>query len=140
MPININDLMGDRRTIPVETRAGILNITYQPSMYSAELEDRTMTLLQNGRPHGSLAESLSFELLDWDLTETITDEDGEVVEENAKMPITLETLRSLPGELLTLIQQAINADMKPGKDETKNSDAGSHRAGKSANARNGTRR
>lgn len=129
MSIRVKDLLNDERTLVVDTKAGKLTIAYQPSLYTADLEDRVMSQLELRRPHGSLAESLVTLLKDWD----VLGEDGET------LPIDLETLRGLPGELLTLIQTEINADMNPKPDERKNSGAGSRRAAKSANARSGTR-
>lgn len=130
MPIRVQDLLNDERTIVVETKAGDMHLTYQPSAYAAELEDRSMRLIETNRPYSSLAEGLSKLVVGWDITgkvETTGDDGVAKVDENAPLPITLDVLRNLPGSLLILMQNAINADMKPKPDELKNSGAGSQK-------------
>lgn len=133
MPISVQDLLGDRRTIDVDTKAGKMSLTYQPSAYAAILEDVSMRLLETNRPYSSLATGLAQLVVAWDITGPVTvgrDDSGDDVlvgAEGETLPITLEVLRSLPGSLLVLMQNAINADMKPKPDEQKNSGAGSQR-------------
>jgi len=132
MPISVQDLLSDKRTITVETKVGNINLTYLPSAYVASLEDRSMRYIETNRPFSSLAQGLSQLVSDWDITGPLRyehDNGDEVVigEEKVVLPITLEVLTHLPGSLLVLMQTAINVDMKPKPDETKNSDAGSRK-------------
>ena len=134
MPIAVQDLMNDKRTIDVETKAGKMVVTYAPSRYVASRENTAMSYLETNRPLSSLAVGLAELLLAWDITGELKvghdvegNEDIYVGADGEVLPITLEVLQNLPGSLLILIQSTINEDMKPKSDELKNSGAGSRR-------------
>lgn len=130
MPITLDNLKKDVRTCTVEYNGETAQVTYRPSGYTPEVEDRFQTYVQSSRSSNGFAEFLAGILISWDLL----DDNGK------EFPIELEDLRTLPGRFLTIVVNAITADMQEANDENrKNSGAGSLRAVSKGNRRNGTR-
>lgn len=115
MPIRLSELTSDERTIAVEIGEELLTVTYRPGGYTPEVEDAMRSQNEKNRPGNGLAAALSRLVMEWDLTE----DNGEAVE------ISLERLRKLPVEFLTRVTNAITTDMRPRRDERKNSEGGS---------------
>ncbi len=105
MPIQIRDLSKDSKTITdYETEQGPVTFTYKPSVYSAEVEDKSREYTDDRRAATGVAYLLSLMLIDWDLL------DGE-----EKFPPTLDNLKMLPTAFLGEILEAIGADIRPGE-------------------------
>lgn len=112
--MRLSQLLGEKRTIEAEFEGDTLTLTYDPSAYTAEAEDRYMAARETQRNIGSLVEALLVLLINWDLVD----------EEGATVPIDRETLRSLPGKFLNDCMDAINEDSAPKKTKGKNSRGG----------------
>lgn len=131
MAITLDDLKRDERTCTVEYNGQSAQVTYRPSGYTPEIEDRFQTCIESARSINGFAEFLANTLVNWELL----DENGR------QFPITLEDLRTLPGRFLTTVINAITSDMREERDDNlKNSGAGSsERKTRSRSARTGFR-
>lgn len=103
--MRLSQLLSEERTLPIEMDGDILTITYNPSAYTAEAEDRYIGNRETQRNIGALAEALTALLISWDLT----DDEGETV------ALDRDTLRTLPGKFLNDVMEAINEDASPKK-------------------------
>lgn len=112
--MRLSQLMSNEKALEVEINGDILKITYDPSAFTAEAEDRYAAQRETQRNIGAMAEALDVLLLKWDLT----DDDGE------PLPINVETLRTLPGEFLGRVMEAINEDASPKQRRGRNSRGG----------------
>lgn len=112
--MRLSQLLAKERTIEVEIDGDTLTITYDPSAFTAEAEDRYAAQRETARNIGAMAEALDILLIKWDLT----DEDGKT------LPINTETLRTLPGEFLGRVMEAINEDASPKQKRGRNSRGG----------------
>ncbi len=130
MPITLDNLKQDRRTCTVEYGGETASLTYRPSGYTPEVEDRFQTFIESSRSANGFAGFLANILVEWD-----------VLDDNGKMfPITLEDLRTLPARFLTSVVNAITADMREEREENrKNSAAGLPRGASRVGRRTGTR-
>lgn len=96
MPITLGDLQSKKRTITVETIAGEVEITYRLG------EVTEAALNEHDRPgFGGIIEMLARWIERWDVL------DGE-----AMVPISTETLQTLPRSFLLDIYGAINGDTR----------------------------
>ena len=96
MPITVADLQNKRRTITVETIAGDVEITYRlGEVTEAALDEH------NTPGFGGIIALLAQWIERWDVL------DGEEM-----LPITVETLKSLPRSFLLDIYGAINGDTR----------------------------
>lgn len=96
MPISLGDLQSKKRTITVETVAGEVEITYRLG------EVTEAALDAHDKPgFGGIIELLAQWIERWDVL------DGE-----AMLPITVETLNALPRSFLLDIYGAINGDTR----------------------------
>jgi hypothetical protein len=129
MPIKLIDLAKDVRTCTVAFEDEEAEVTYRPSAYTPEIEDQLQTAIEKNRPSGGVADLLSGVILNWEVLE----EDGSEYEP------TRENLAKLPSAFLFTVINAITEDMQAEREDQKNSDAGSRRAGRRAKARSGTR-
>lgn len=89
MPLSLVDLQRNKRTIPVETPFGELEIVYRPS-----------AITQDAITSGSIYETLAEGLEVWDL-----------LDEGQMVPITVENLKALPHALILPIFHAIMEDV-----------------------------
>lgn len=102
MPIKIGSLQGEKRPLTVPYNDDEVNLHYWPAVYTADYEDRVLSLTQTERNAGALALML-FELIaDWDVTE----DDG------TPYALTLENLRIVPGTFLSPLFEAIMEDAR----------------------------
>lgn len=104
MPISISALRVDRRTITIEfNEKESLKLTYDPNKINVEREKEESDLRSQGLNIAALATGLSGIILEWDLL----DEHGK------PLPVTLETLKSLPYSALLRMNREINKDFFP---------------------------
>lgn len=123
MPIEIEDLLKDERTITVEIGGQEGQVVYRPSAMTPELE---MMLNRTSAVEG-VSTVLSELLIDWDVTIN-----GE------KAPFDYDTLIELPSDVVAGVFRAINDDMADRREERKNSGAGSPREASKAKRRGGS--
>jgi hypothetical protein len=135
MSILLSNLVLDERTIPVvvgkdqETGEDMtVMITYRPSGLTPVLESNSANLSARLGLGPGVATLLSGMLTDWD----IVNDEGETI------PTTYEGMSIIPDKVLFKIRDAIIVDLRQDKEDLKNSGGGSHRKGKSGNARTGT--
>lgn len=129
MPVRLSDLVSDTRDLAIKIAGETLNVTYRPSAYTPELEDATQGNFERNRSSGAAAAMLAGLLVEWDLV----DDDGEVIE------IEVESLRTVPAEVLFAILAEIIDDLQIGKETVKNSGARSSRRVRRASSLGGTR-
>jgi len=129
MTIKIADLMSDIRTCVVHAGEEEAEVTYRPSAYTPEIEDRLQTAVESRRPSNGIAQWLSGIVIDWD----VVDDNGE------RFPTTIEVMREMPSNFLTAVINAITDDMQSEKETRKNSGAGSPKKASLGRARSGTR-
>lgn len=103
MPIKISDLARDRRSIQVPFGDQLLEVTYLPSAFTAELEGRDAQLRAQGRPLAALALQLAESVIAWDLE----DDRGQPV------AVSREAMELLGLDALTRIHLAIRDDLLP---------------------------
>ncbi len=89
MPISLADLQRNKRTIPVKTPFGDLEVVYRPG-----------AITQEAITSGSVFETLATGIETWDLLD-----EGEMV------VITVETMRALPTALVMAIFHAMMEDV-----------------------------
>jgi hypothetical protein len=128
MPISINDLRREQRTVNFDFLGDQVSVTYRPGAVTPEVEDAMQTAQERERPANGLAEVVSMLLVEWD----VLDENGTAI------PTDLETCRTLPTEFLSAIVVAIVDDNRAGREDRKNSGGGSARRASSAKSRTGT--
>lgn len=140
MPVELSDLLGSERWIPVEVNNVTFNVAYRPGNTSlkrqAELQKRMRTLqAQRDADEEEQAEEvgkLFCEMVcNWDLTS-----------KGKPLPITAKVVtETLPGAVFSAIMEAISSDSQSGQEEKKalnaTSGASSRRGAKSAVAQNG---
>lgn len=103
MPIKLTDLVAGKRSIAIEFEAGVLNITYDPSVITADNEREEIAMRMRGLVINSLAQSLERMIVEWDLV----DDKGKPI------PIKLESLTALGYDVLNYIMRSINEDFRP---------------------------
>lgn len=115
MPILLDELESNEATAPLEIGGQTGSVTYRPYIVTPDLERRVMERAKEIGQQSALAEFLGNGLLvDWDVTR-----DDEVI------PTDYASLCGVPTVILSAALGAILAHMQPGKDERKNSSAGS---------------
>lgn len=129
MPINIHDLVSDERTIEVEWLGETFSITYQPSAYTPSAESIFVSSIKGDLPGNAFAKYLATLLVGWE----VLDDDGNEIGHD------FETLSQMPTDFLSYLFSRITDDMIAGREDRKNSGAGSPKRARSASARNGTR-
>jgi hypothetical protein len=129
MPITLQDLRREERTITLDYNGDELEITYKPSALTPEMEETIRTATERERPLSGIAQVVSMLVVDWE----VLDENG-----NHIFP-DLEFCMTLPNEFLSAVLVAVIEDNRAGREERKNLDGGSERKGGSAKSRTGTR-
>lgn len=130
MPLTLTDLMQDERTFTLTYLDEELEVTYRPSGYTPEVEDRFQSKIEANRSSNSFAEFLAGILVKWNLES----EDG------SPYPTDVSALRKLPSRFLSRVVSEITTDMQSEMEERKNSGAGSlAKRNRSDRARPGTR-
>lgn len=116
MPITLEDLNRDTRTCTVEFAGASAEVTYKPTGYTPETEDRFQSALDSKRSTQAFVEFIASTVIAWD-----------VLDDNQQpYPLEIEDLRKLPGRFLTAVVNAITRDMREELDENrKNSGNGS---------------
>jgi hypothetical protein len=126
MPISLHDILTrDTHTITVEWEGETAEIVYRPSRYTPELEDTHFQAIREGVPSVGLARMLAGVLVSWE----IVDDNGE------PLPTDFETLSRLSTDFLDAVRDAIRADFRVGREDRKNSAAGSPRVEKPGKSR-----
>lgn len=117
--MKLSSVLGKSREIAVDVDGETLHIEYDPSRYTAELEDQIMNAGEKNRPVAAIAGWVSGLLTGWDLT----DDQGKAY------PTDYETLCALPGKFLEKVWDAITDDMNPKKAKGQTSRGGSLQRG-----------
>lgn len=120
MPISLSELMQDKRSCEVKIGDETAQVVYRPSAYTPIVEDALQTAIEGRRPGTGMAEYLAAIIISWE----VIGDDGEEV------PITKESLSSLPSRFLSEVSAAITDDVRAGGEERKNSGAGSRKRAK----------
>lgn len=113
MSIRLSDLERDERTVVIvldEKQDKTLSVTYKPSQYTPEVEERAQGLFDSRQPTNAVAQLLASVLVRWDL---LDDKDQPIA-------TTLEELKKRPSWFLQLVISEINADLSVDKDAKKN--------------------
>lgn len=105
MGIRLSDLRADVRTIDVDFEGHVIEVSYEPSKYTAHVEDRLQQANESGRPTVGMVRVLAGMLTGWE----ILDDDGDV------LPIEEDVIgRQVPGQVIDAIANAIIEDMQGG--------------------------
>jgi len=117
MPVELSDLLSNKRWIGVEMGGHVISVAYRPGATSlrrqAELQ-RQMRQLQAAENVDevvivdSVASVFCEIVCDWDLTEN-----------GRSLPVNAESVGNLPGIIYNAIMDAINSDGKTQDDEKK---------------------
>jgi hypothetical protein len=129
MPISLSGLNKQERTFTFEYDGEQAEITYLVKYYTPIMERQAHEKLDEQMPASSIALILAKLLVAWD----VTGKDGKALD------VRYETLEQFPFDFLAALMNAITDDQKAGLEDRKNSDGGSARKARSANARRGTR-
>lgn len=141
MPL-ISDLVQQSGKCTVGDGENTLHIEYDPAQYTPELEEMYWNIMNKRLPAGAMAFLLSKVLMGWDLVEPLLDERGDPVISHGEpelLPVetSLERLRKLPNEIISLTATAITQSLSVSREEQKNSRRGSL-ATRKANVHGGT--
>ncbi len=123
MPIQIAELLNDERTITLTIGGQEGKVTYRPGAMTPELEMRVSQDTEM-----AVLEIVSEAVATWD----VIGEDGQPIETD------VDTLMTLPSEVVTETFKAIMHDLADRREERKNSGDGSPREASKAKRRNGT--
>ena len=129
MPVTLDALKADSRTLVVDVLDEKLNISYRPSSYTPVTERKFKEAMRADMPANALIISLADLIDEWDLL----DEKGQVI------PPERKNLEALPSWFIVLVSNAIMDDMNATREDRKNSDGGSRRVGSLASSRSGRR-
>lgn len=102
MPISLNHIKNDKRSIAIDYNGDTLNLTYKPSELTPAIEAEIREEALEGR-NDRLIETVCKMVIQWDLL----DEAGE------PLPLEPEIVRDLPSAFLYAIQQGCREDMIP---------------------------
>jgi hypothetical protein len=103
MPISLGQIRANVRTIAVQYYEDAVTVTYKPSALTPRRTSEIQEKIENGEAKNIIIETLLETLVAWD----IVDEAGEM------LPITQETMETLPGPLTLAISEAIGQDARP---------------------------
>lgn len=117
MPITLAEIAVDRRELSIPIGNGVLNIAYNLAGLTPQVEAQFRRAAREDRNGEALVTFLQPLLLSWDLL----GEDGQ------PLPITEETLQTLPLAFLAQLVEAIGADTAPNPTSVATSAGGSRR-------------
>lgn len=107
MPVDIDDLLAERKELPVPFGPFTVTVVYNPASQTNEVEDAIEADLKEERWGASIRNYLVHIVKDWDLTK-----DGR------KVPISDEAIKQLvPTKLQVDIMKAIKKDMDDSEGE-----------------------
>lgn len=105
MALKVSDLQGQPKDVIIPVGDEKLNVKYNPSKYTPELEDRMRVESAEGWQSMALVSFLHELLIDWDLMET----------SSKKYPLTKEAMAKLPLTFLSSIVDGLQEDVSPGE-------------------------
>lgn len=111
MPINVNELKSNKRTVVVPyLDSDTVKVTYQPSVLTPVAEAEYVAAAREG-DNGPMLKMLSELILEWDVMES----------KEKPLPHTPDVLAQLPSALMTAIMTAIQEDMAPNRQRGRSS-------------------
>lgn len=130
--MKLSQVLSERKRLAIAVGDDVLNVVYRPKAITPEMVDGSITAAQLAKSGALNADSLTIENADekfgmvlrmsampvdsvlayvesWDLTD----------EEGVTIPLSRESLRTLPIEFLKTVVAAINEDMRPNPTKVK---------------------
>lgn len=124
MPVELQHIVRDERTITIQVSNQEAQVTYRPGAMTPILE---MALAESRYAPEAVAEIVSELVIDW-----------EVFQNGERVPTDMDTLMKLPSELVAETFRAISEDLSNRREERKNSEDGSPQTASKGNRRGGS--